>query len=162
MFEYTIMNYSVLKKSIFLLRIQCKNVPFKRIGTSNIVGFAHTVPTAPEVSNHTKDKSKQNPLKNDLRERKQSSHKKRTDTVFSSFLVSNKNNPDVFGSLTEDWKMYEQLKKMPDEKDDVVETEFLYNKEGKTRLTINQYGRIMKKFIDQKKVSKKKWNYSSI
>lgn len=75
------------------------------------------------------------------------------DIHFSQFLASSRSDPDNFGTLSDDWKMHQRLKDMPEEKDDVVENEFLNNREGKRRLTTNQYGRIIKKFLVQKKVS---------
>lgn len=75
------------------------------------------------------------------------------DIHFSQFLASSRSDPDNFGTLSDDWKMHQRLKDMPAEKDDVVETEYLNNREGKQRLTTNQYGRIIKKFLVQKKVS---------
>lgn len=75
------------------------------------------------------------------------------DIHFSQFLASSRSDPDNFGTLSDDWKMHQRLKDMPEEKDDVVETEYLNNREGKRRLTTNQYGRIIKKFLVQKKVS---------
>lgn len=76
-----------------------------------------------------------------------------SDIHFSQFLASSRSDPDNFGTLSDDWKMHQRLKDMPEEKDDVVETEYLNNREGKRRLTTNQYGRIIKKFLVQKKVS---------
>uniref|UniRef100_A0A1B6FRY6 PROP1-like PPR domain-containing protein n=1 Tax=Cuerna arida TaxID=1464854 RepID=A0A1B6FRY6_9HEMI len=77
----------------------------------------------------------------------------RQESQISSVLSSDKNDPDTFGTLSDDWKLQQQLSAMPEEEDDTVEREFLFNKEGKTRLTISQYAKIMKEFISQKKIS---------
>lgn len=63
------------------------------------------------------------------------------------------NNPDIFGTIQKDSQMLSTINNDPEEEDNKEEIEFLNNKVGKTKLTINQYGRIIKQFIQQKKIA---------
>lgn len=109
-----------------------------------------------EQSEHSKQKKKDRrpAFENTLRKKsfRPDPDPEDSDIQFGIFINSAKSDPDSFGTLNEDWKMHQRLSMMPEEKDDVIETEFLNNREGKRRLTVNQYGKMIKKFLKQKKV----------
>lgn len=143
------MNSSKLKNTCLVFR-QCfgRCVQVKGIRSGNVGTLVKSVPNEDLSTNKDSKLNKTN--KHVMKTH--SIKKTNKDFGISNLLFSNKNDPEIFGSLSEDWKTSEQLKRMPDEEDDIVEREFLYNKEGKTRLTIAQYGKIIKKFLSEKKV----------
>lgn len=76
-------------------------------------------------------------------------HKNEKDIPLQTFS----HNADVFGNIQNDSQMSITMYNDAEGEDDKQEIEFLNNKVGRTKLTINQYGRIIKRFIQQKKVS---------
>lgn len=145
------MNSSILSKHLLTLRV-LQNQSFSTIKQNVIRNSSKANPkTEVETSRY---QCKQ-PYKHGCFNKDSTEHMivNDRDIHFSQFLASSRSDPDNFGTLSDDWKMHQRLKDMPEEKDDVLETEYLNNREGKRRLTTNQYARIIKKFLVQKKVS---------
>ncbi|XP_075226023.1 pentatricopeptide repeat-containing protein 1, mitochondrial [Lycorma delicatula] len=61
-------------------------------------------------------------------------------------------DPDVFGTLNKDLDLQKKLEEMPEEEDDVHETVIYNDTGGRRQLTINQYGKIIKRFLEKKKL----------
>lgn len=143
------MNSTILSKNLLALRV-LQNQSFSTI-KQNIISNSTKANRKIDVdtSRHQFKQSNKNECFNSRENIKVNDR----DIHFSQFLASSRSDPDNFGTLSDDWKMHQRLKDMPEEKDDIVETEYLNNREGKRRLTTNQYGRIIKKFLVQKKVS---------
>lgn len=142
------MNSTILSKNLLTLKV-LQNQSFSTIKQNVIRNCSKPNTEVDSSRNQYKQSYKHERLNKGTENMKVNDR----DVHFSQFLASSRSDPDNFGTLSDDWKMHQRLKEMPEEKDDILETEFLNNREGIRRLTTNQYGRIIKKFLVQKKVS---------